>query len=96
MPQFRDRAREFLLPARVSWPSGFQRRAKQKQNLSAKERSSTELAFRFVPRSIVGDQEAVKSRDERPTGALDSLLNPNRRRVSNFVLDTADDFIDGL
>ena len=29
------------------------------------------------------------------TGALDSLTNPKGRSVSNFSLDTADDFIDG-
>jgi len=38
---------------------------------------------------------AVKGRDERPTGALDSPSDPKGIRVCLFWLDKADDFIDG-
>jgi hypothetical protein len=71
--QFRNRARRFLQFrfSRVGCSPGFGRgiRQNQKQNLSAKERSFTELRFA-------------------------SFLAP--LCVSNFLLDMADDFIDGL
>jgi hypothetical protein len=67
----------------------------QKQNLSIKERSSTELRFASFLAPLWGVVRAVKGRDERPTGALDSPSDPERMRVSNFLLDKADDFIDG-
>jgi hypothetical protein len=43
----------------------------------------------------MGGVRAVKGRDERPTGALDSPSDPEKIRVSNLLLDKADDFIDG-
>jgi hypothetical protein len=67
----------------------------QKQNLSIKERSSTELRFASFLAPLWGVVRAVKGRDERPTGALDSPSDPEKIRVSNFLLDKADDFIDG-
>ena len=43
----------------------------------------------------VGEGRAVKGRDERPTGALDSPTLAPRERCRYFLLDNADAFIDG-
>ena len=96
---FRDRATRLILQFRFStvWHSpGFGREIQQKQNLSAKERSSTELRFASFPLPLWGVGRAVKGRDERPTGALDSPPDPKAERCAYFLLDTADDFIDGM
>src|SRR5208283_1796595 len=96
---FRDRATRLILQFRFStvWHSpGLGREIQQKQNLSAKERSSTELRFASFPHPLWGVGRAVKGRDERPTGALDSPPDPKAERCAYFLLDTADDFIDGM
>ncbi len=66
-----------------------------KRKPSTKERSSTELRFASFPLPLCGTARAVKGRDERPPGALDSPLRPFRGRVVVFLLDEANDFIDG-
>src|ERR1700746_1443375 len=101
--QTRNRATRFILQFRFSqlWPlpgGGRGIPQNQKQNLSAKERSCTELRFASFPAPLGGSRNAVTRRDERPAGALDSLPTPNRRGVLTFsfiFLDKADDFIDG-
>jgi len=79
--QIRDRATRFILQFRFStvWrppDSGRGIQQNQKQNLSAKERSSTELRFASFPHPLWGVVRAVKGQDERLAGALDSPPDP--------------------
>ena len=61
---------------------------------AAKERSSTALRFASFPVPLWGTGRAVKGRDERPAGALES---PPRSQgdLSSFLLDSAGALIDG-
>src|SRR5262252_2868021 len=93
--KFRDRATDFALRFLPHQTREWKPAELKKQNLSTKERSSTELRFASFLAPLWGFGRAVKVRDERPTGALDSSPEPERRCVSNFLLDKADDFIDG-
>jgi hypothetical protein len=100
VPQFRDRARGFLLPVRVS-KSVVHQASGEEPSKSKTPPLRNEAALNCVSlRSSLhcgglGELSRVEMNAQR-TSALDSSPNPERRRVSNFVLDAADDFIDGV
>src|SRR5215510_15912102 len=67
------------------------------QKNPAKERSSTELRFRFVPVSIVCVRRSLsRVSDERPSGALDSPRRALWENCCYFSLDHADVVIEGI
>ena len=99
VPQFRDRARGFLLPVHVS-RFGVHQASEEEPSKSKTLPLRNEALLNCVSlRSSLhcgGSGELSRVEMNALRGALDSSSDPDRRSVSNFVLDTADDFIDGV
>jgi hypothetical protein len=64
-----SKARRGVFPGCLSFALQTEATEPQKQNLSIKERSSTELRFASFPRAMVRDPARLsRGRDERPCG----------------------------
>ena len=98
--QFRDRAIRLILQFLFStvWHSpGFGKgiQQNQNQNLSAKERSSTELRFASFPLPLWGVGGLSRVEMNALRAPLTALPTPSGEVCLLFCLTRADDFIDG-